>query len=244
MPLRALGYVASAISLTTTHLPKAEVQVVHTLHSAKRINGLNLETPRKQARQFADTTSAVLNGLTQVTHLVDPVDELRFDHEGVVDAIRTLPASIQEKLQRGGKDRGDTTAYIAAHLQMHDTTTKLIPLRSLDARPVPPKRILSIGAQSERPFYLARMAYRGMNFEIPNQVQETAQLFTRHVLSPYYMCREGEPHISQQFQTQTLGIDPETGCGLPSEVSHVNASVARDLQYVAEFLRSLPGRLQ
>jgi len=52
---------------------------------------------------------------------------------------------------------------------------------------------------------------------LPDGVQvATGQLFTRHVISPYLSCREGEPLLSAESIT----------------IGHQVASVQRDLQYL------------
>lgn len=230
MPFRAMGYLASAVALAEAHLPKAEIEIVHTLHTAQRVNGVDIVDARRQARQFAEMTSRVLDGRAVARHLVDPVEPIDIDLHAIAEAIHRTPTSAREKLLRASSERGDLFQYVAAHILLHDTAVALPPLRTADAGPIMPKRIISIGAQSERPFYLTRMTFRETGSPIPGQVAETAQLFTKHVLPPYYMCREGEPHINQ------LGF-AEQGYFQPV-AEHPNPSVARDLAYLQQFLQA------
>lgn len=233
MPLRALGYITSALRVQTA-LPEAQVQMVHTVNTAHRVNGLNPRGPTEQAKQLADLSRLAIERAYGVTHLIDPVSTPMINEEAVARTLTRLPEHAQQKLARGGAGKGSAPSYVAAHLLMHDTRIELEPLGPDEADPIVPKHIISIGAQSERPFYLARMACRE-DVELPDPVEHTGQLFTKHVLPPYYKCREGEPGISDIMS----GHDPLRETYYILDVSQQqNPSVQRDLAYLAHFLRT------
>ena len=91
------------------------------------------------------------------------------------------------------------------------------------------KRIISIGAQSERPFYAARMLCKRAGVTPDNPVSETAQLFTRHVLPPYNMCKQGEYDLSMDSIVELS----------KRLFTHEVPSVERDLRYLQAYYRSL-----
>ncbi|HSW98673.1 MAG TPA: hypothetical protein VLF71_02440 [Candidatus Saccharimonadales bacterium] len=233
MPLRALGYLTSAVHVAQAYLPYAQVQMVHTLHTAERVNQVDLRRARQVAEQFAELGGALLMacGMSQdrVTFLTDPAEAAQIDTAGVEAVLEQLPAAARDKLLASGARRGsDVVPYVAAHLQMHDSVAELPPLRQDDAAPVFPRRIISLGAQSERPFYLARMACRTQGVAIPGQVADTAQFFTKHVIPPYQPTAHGsEPPLSDATLTALLSGQ--------LDAAPENLSVARDLAYLQAF---------
>jgi hypothetical protein len=241
MPLRAFGYLASAAHIANEYLPNAQVQMVHTLHTAQRVNGVNIERSRQGAEHFAGLGTLMLTGsgvsIERVTFLVDPLEPAEIDESAVRAALETAPADIRDKLLASGARRGsDTVPYVTAHLQMHDTAAELAPLRPRDAAPIEPTRIISLGAQSERPFYIARMACREQGVDIPDQVADTAQLFTRHVLPPYQFTKQGsEPHMQELLAAGPFRETLEWA-GDPFAATPENLSVARDLSYLQTYI--------
>ena len=230
MPLRALGYLTSATHIQREYLPSAQVQFVHTLHSGQRVNGVDFVHSRAAAEQFASLGASLLeaNGIaiSSVTFLTDPTEAAEIDEAAVAAVLSGMPAAVRDKLFASGTRRGsDVAPYVAAHLQMHDSTEQLIPLRCDDTPPVQARRVISVGAQSERPFYLARMACHAEGVTVPGRLDDTAQLFTRHVIPPYQFTNQGaEPVLSRI----TLA-DAASGIAAPAPE---NLSVARDLQYL------------
>lgn len=234
MPLRAFGYVTSAARTALAHLPAAQVQIVHTINTASRVNGVDLERSRAEAVRFAGLGRLLLEStspevLPQITFLTDPTESLPLELTQITASLDTCESTVRERLYSSGARRGsDPVAYVAAHLQMHDTGAALLPLTENDPEPLAPSRIISLGAQSERPFYSARMACRDL--ELENRINETGQLFTRHVLPPYQNCRDGE--MGMQDITEQLR--------LPFEIAHPTPSVARDLGYLLRFIQEAP----
>jgi hypothetical protein len=242
MPLRAFGYVASAAHIASRYFPEAQVQIVHTINTSARINGVSMEAGRKAATTYANLGDAMLGAIDlrprQLTHLVDPSQPPDINETAVQQALEVaLPTEARGKLFASGARRGSEVApYVAAHLQMHDTAADLTPLRPCDAEPISPERIISSGAQSERAFYLARMACRAQGVVIPNQITATGQLFTRHVLPPYQYARDcGEPPM-QELPAAEPFRSPLEWTPDPFEQIPTNRSVARDLAYLQSFI--------
>jgi len=234
MPLRAFGYITSASRIALAHLPKAQIQIVHTINTASRVNGIDLERSREEATRFAELGRLLLEStspdvLPQITFLTDSAESPPLEMAQIAASLHACAPTVRERLYSSGARRGsDAVAYVAAHIQMHDTSVALLPLTENDPRPLTPDRIISVGAQSERPFYLARMACRDL--EVEDRVNETGQLFTRHVLPPYQSCRDGETdmqHITEQL------------CE-PVEIPHSTPSVSRDLEYLLRFIQEAP----
>ncbi|HEX7963716.1 MAG TPA: hypothetical protein VF466_03945 [Candidatus Saccharimonadales bacterium] len=220
------------------YLPLAQVQMVHTLHTGNRVNGAPLETARSCAVRYAGLGKLplaasglkVAGGLTFTT---DPLEPLELDETKITAALAKLPHAHRDRLLNGGHKRGaDAIAYIAAHVQMHDTAAALLPLRPEDPEPIAPSRIISLGAQSERAFYLARMACRDEGLPVPGQV-ETAQLFTRHVLPPYQFDSRGcsEPPMEEILAAPPFR-QPLEWAPIPYEKVAAELSATRDLTYL------------
>jgi hypothetical protein len=241
MPLRAFGYIASAVAIAR-HLPHAQVQMVHTLHTAERVNGVGAAESRRGAERFAGLGRLMLAASgsdfdpQRLTFLIDPRAPLEVGEAAVAAALKRLPEGPREALLASGARRGaDPTPYVAAHLQMHDTAADLAPLRCDDTAPAEAARVISVGAQSERNFYLARMACREEGIAVPGQVA-TAQLFTRHVLPPYQFTRQGsEPHMQELLAAEPIR-QPLEWAPDPFTVAVGNLSVARDLTYLQSFM--------
>ena len=236
MPLRAFGYLMSAARVAQ-YLPLAQVQMVHTLHTGNRVNGTPLEAARRCAERYARLGKLplaasglkVAGGLTFTT---DPQEPLELDEVKITAALAKLPDMHHRRLLNGGHKRGaDVIAYVAAHVQMHDTAAALLPLRPEDPEPIAPSRIISLGAQSERTFYLARMTCRGDGLPVPGQV-ETAQLFTRHVLPPYQFDSCGSEPSMQEILAAPPFRQPLEWAPIPYEKVAAELSAARDLTYL------------
>jgi len=209
--------------------------MVHTLHTGNRVNGTDLAATRMRAERFAELAGLVLHDYPQPTFLIDPVEPIAVDRRVIAQAVMGLPDSHRRKLL-AGQPHDDSIAYIAGHVQMHDTQARLEPLRQSDPAPIEPRRIISIGAQSERPFYYARMTCRQAGLAIPDSAAETGQLFTRHVLPPYLPCREGEPDIEALRYTIPLR-QPLEWIEDPLYGRYAgNASIDRDLAFLGRFL--------
>ncbi len=223
MPIRALGYFASAIATQEHYFPEAELQFVYPLLAAEKVNGVDLEQGRECAenldyvarRSFPRRYRKDSPEAGNIKSFFDaqlPVDELQV---AVAEVLATEP-ELSNQFRSLAKTRGsDFIPYVTAHVLMHDTSPMLLPVIRGEL-PNVAERVISIGAQSERPFYLARMACQRAKL-LPDEVQvATGQLFTKHVISPYQSCREGEPLLSTDNASSM----------------HSVPSVQRDLEYL------------
>jgi hypothetical protein len=229
MPVRALGYFASAIAIQEHYFPEAELQFVYPLLAAEKVNGIDLDRGRESVenldyvarRCFPRRYRKDIPEAGNIKSFFDgqlPDDDL----QAAVGEVLASEPELSSQFRPSANTRGsDFTPYVAAHVLMHDTNPMLLPVvRGEPANTT--ERIISIGAQSERPFYLARMACQRAKL-LPEGVQvATGQLFTKHVISPYLSCREGEPLVSTQ-NASTI---------------HPVSSVQRDLEYLDRALIS------
>lgn len=228
-PVRGIGYIASGLALQEHFFPEARLEVVFPTKIAEKVNGISKEDTFMQTEglyietrnKFSRLTSHESPQQADIAGLHDvelPSDELQAALGGVLATEPELQARFETLAQ---SRKGDHLPYVAAHVLLHDTNPLLEqfdPQRRLYQPEAP--RVISIGAQSERPFYLARMACQRAKILPDNQQVLTGQLFTKHVLPPYLSCREGEPEIDD-YPPAVL-----------SELRHPVPSVQRDLNYV------------
>lgn len=212
----------SAVNIRDNLFPLAELQVVAPLRVAKIINGAE----RKEAENEFECLEVCASGLTSYLtgapymnfyYAEDlPTDEFTQEVARVIE----LDDATQKHFASKKHTKQHYAAYIAAHLLLHDAPGDLREVNTNVALEAKPKRIISVGAQSERAFYVARAACRKAGVLPDTAVKATGQLFTKHVLPPYLPCREGEPHV----------LDIET---LQEEtIHHPVASVQRDLRFL------------
>lgn len=207
---------------------------MHTLHTGERINDLPIAQTLPAAIKFRNIARLVIDEhfseiAERVTFTFDDPNLYGIDNEDVNASVQADP-SLYARLQKMAiKRSGNFADYLAAHLVMHDGQASLTPMESVEPLPLQPDRIISLGAQSERPFYAARMLCKIAGVQPFNAVSSTAQLFTRHVLPPYQPCRQGEPMINGSVQLELI------------DIQHPVHSIRRDLAYIAPYL---PGRVQ
>jgi hypothetical protein len=233
MPLRAAGYVMSATRIRDTYLPEAQLQIIHPLNIGVAANKLNKDVVLATAEIVAYTSLLGLHrddAIGQNVHYLEttamPEDTFVEKVRGVIQADPALFESFEAKATRRNASHD---MYVAAHMLVHDShMAGLQPLTGYDGlvyssgHPISrPERIVSVGAQSERRFYQARMACRAAGVLPPEPVAATGQFFTRHVLPPYQTCRNGEPQLVSDVATL-----------LGPTIQHDTASVERDLRYL------------
>ncbi len=243
MPMRSLGYYASAILLHERYFPEANVQFIFPSHTAQAINGTDqtqsekvAEKTQQAAHRFFSTSlrmdSGVAGYYSQFYDLVLPDADLR---ESVAEVFEK-DESLKTAFEGTGKRKGiDYVGYVAAHILLHDTNPLLTkypftPLGGAATEYPANGRVISIGAQSERPFYVARMAAREAGVLPEDQTVDTGQLFTRHVLAPYFSCREGEPALPTPPENTPIALEFKKAIEIGSDVP----SVQRDLDYLSE----------
>lgn len=244
MPLRALGYYAILEHLNRVYFPKAEAQLVIAINTADRVNGhLEHGSRYESAQQFIEH-AALLPPHPEATKkpllLFDNDDHpsMRTAHLRTIlgDILHHTPEG--EQLKQQAERRGaDHLSYLAAHLVMHDTIDNVhaidygAPAPALSAR-----RLISVGGRAEETFYKARHHAKAYRVHIPNQVEQTGQLFTRHDTVPSYQFArqpaQGEP-IFDPVIAELLAIrDPL----LQDERRVDMSSTLRDLAYLRDYV--------
>ena len=234
MPTRVLSYFASALAVQEHYFPEAELQFVYPFRAAHLENGVDIvpatdqiktvDTHSKRifARRFR-TDHPVGGQVKSFTDAETPDEDLK---AAVGDVLAAEPELQQTFAGAASGRRGNYIGYVAAHVLMHDTNPVLqpfVPLTGGDFADTNRQRVISIGAQSERPFYLARMACQRAKILPTDRQVETGQLFTRHILPPYIACREGEPLLRDIYDTAS---------------THRVASVERDHAYLQSQLQA------
>lgn len=208
MPLRALSYVESAVRIAQI-LPNQQLQVIFANNLGSSINGHNLAQVREQSVRCAAVSRMMIVGHHQamaqkVGFYEDKPNEQVELIRPKIEAMLSLGDSNTAKLNaRGERHNGDHISYTAAHIVYQDTDClDLTKLSIIEPDPVTPERIVSIGSQKEIEFYKARMAGRLVVDEM--QLLPTAQIFTRHVVPPYFMSRGGEQSLDDAMMN---GVD-------------------------------------
>jgi hypothetical protein len=168
-----------------------------------------------------------------------PGERLRPQAARIAPLTRNHPES--QRLAKSARSRqASYPAYVAAHLMLHDMVDSVIAEPETEERPdLSARRIISIGALSERSFYAARMRCRSAPYFVTDDmVVATGQIFTKHVLPPYNFSRQPgtarpEPSLSR----------PQATCTNLSEVTERERQVIRldhpnrDLAYLRDYLR-------
>ena len=233
MPLRALGYVLSANFFRDEYLPQAQLQIVHPLAVSKAVNArLNHEATTTYVETLSLLVHDGLHNGQPRQHNAHSLEAVAIPDDSFTNAVRKVIETntvLANKFKAKANARNaDYAPYVAAHLLVHDShQAGLVPLNyegyDYSGHPVAtPDRIISVGAQSERLFYTARMLCREAGVLPDNAVETTGQVFTKHVLPPYLTARAGEPSL---FDIEILQGPP---------IENENASVQRDLRYLQE----------
>ena len=239
-PVRALGYFAAATHIVETYLPEAQLQFIATVHANEHINHMSLNEAKAGAQLLFDTI-AHTDSLTPgaATNVVYGFD---MSTPPETPMHRIIPIMRHEEVSRGlaksaASRNARYTEYVGAHLALHDAVNVVESATSYSSTPLgETDTLISIGAQSERAFYIARhLCKSALFFTFPGMIENTAQIFTRHVYPPYAFLRhntEGsfDPILFSQESVQQLDaltIDPL----LPP------TSIQRDLRYLQEYMR-------
>src|SRR6185312_6982845 len=160
MPLRGLGYIASAAE-AAKYIPHEQLQVIFVGHLGERINGVNRDDSSRQAEMLTtigrryielahpDRADSVLFG--QDTADIELIDEITPEVRELIEGDEKLADRLGNKGDRHGEDYG---AYGAAHV-VYQETAALMPVgfTADDPEAVRPRRIVSVGCQQEHPFY-------------------------------------------------------------------------------------------
>jgi hypothetical protein len=213
MPLRALTYVDSALHCAAV-IPNEQLQIVHASRLGQKNNGVD----RRAAQEgIAALATAVRNHVGRafpqlegsVLHAEDTELDLSPFTPIAKQAFAQNPDVARRLLQKGSKHGGDATRYASAHFAFQDTDILELEALGVGVEQTRAERIVSIGCQQERNFYLARMAMRDIAVEtdIKPLMVDSAQVFTRHLTPPYFTALGGEPSITE---TSFGALDPDT----------------------------------
>lgn len=199
MPLRGLSYVTAATQIAR-HVPHEQLQVVFTNRLGEEVNGVDREAAVRQAMLIRGLGRSFIEG-----HHPDMADKIMFGEDvpdemiqairpGVNEVISNDPRLLNELSGKDSKHGSDYETYAAAHVVYQDTDV-MSPTGLTDHEPVAvtPERIVSIGCQLEHPFYRLRAQVREALRDL--SYVPAAQVFTKHVLAPYYSARGGEQSL-------------------------------------------------
>lgn len=207
MPLRGLSYVLAARRIAE-HIPHEQLQVIFAHDLGESINGIKREEARVQAMLIRDTCrrhfERQTGGSDNITFGEDTPTELQRTLIPVMrDIVESDPALLTSLAAKGSKHGQDFLAYGTAHVS-HQETSAMSPVGLTTAEPAPikPQRLVSIGCQQEHLFY--RLRHKARTTLANPSFIPAAQIFTRHVLPPYYMARGGEQLLADALHT---GVD-------------------------------------
>lgn len=208
MPLRGLSYVIAAAKIAEL-LPCSQLQVISMTELGESINGIGQEESLKQARLLREASRRFLE-----TYCPDIEERVMFGQDEASELVVELKPGIQELVEgdsklkqklsaKGSKHGDDYLAYGAAHV-VHQETNVVNPLGLTLSEPaaVSAERIISIGCQQEHLFYGLRVKAREIIADL--SYVPTAQIFTKHVIPPYYSAKRGEQSLESAV---TGGVD-------------------------------------
>jgi hypothetical protein len=207
IPLRALAQAATANYIQQTFFPEAELQIVAPVNTLERVNGAS--GAREAAYRLFDFIlyHGPLSVQPQNAHRRFMFDkaELPFVDPGRIACVMRGKREAAKLEKQATRRSSDWNPYLAAHIALHDVVESVSPVDlefSTDGGPIvrEPERIISIGAQSERSFYNARMRCRDTNVYVQGRVDATGQLFTRDSQPAYLRSPAGkhfDPEIAE-----------------------------------------------
>jgi hypothetical protein len=240
MPLRALGYYATLEHLNRVYFPKAEAQLVLAINTADRVNGqLENGSRYESAQQFIEHT-VFLPPHPQATKrpllLFDNDDVPPINTHRLGDVLHNTAAGEKLK-QQANRRSADHLSYLAAHIVMHDTVQCV---HSVDyGAPKPAqtaRRIISVGGKAEETFYEARFRASKHGICIPEQVEQTGQLFTRNDTVPVYQFAR-QPHEGERLFDPSIADPLELRSSILSDEFRVGTnSLLRDLVHVRDYV--------
>lgn len=211
MPFRAISYIDSAVRAAAVLDNIDQMQIIHANAVGSRINDIDKTKADDAAARLAEASAeiAAIHNHTDLSilHAIDTPFDTSVYEPLARSAFENNPAIADTLLQRGAKHGGDALAYMAVHFAFQDTDKlELQPIDATAPAQAPAERIISIGCQQEQTFYLARMAMRGFADDGSNMIDHTAQIFTKHVVPPYYFARGGEPTLAEGLNPRDYGL--------------------------------------
>ena len=208
MPLRAVTYIDSALRIAK-QIPHEQLQIVHANSLGTQVNPIERRDATRQARALAGLVRFHVAACHpemegRVLHAEDSPLELELFTAAAEKVLAENPALAMPLTEKGGKHGGDAVVYASAHSAYQDTDLlELEPLLDDAPSQVNAERIISIGCDQERLFYGVRMLMRGALPPVVPLV-ETAQIFTKHIVPPYFVARNGEQLLEDALMN---GVD-------------------------------------
>jgi len=232
IPVRALGYVASAARVHEL-MPVEQVQIISVANLGSAVNGVDLETVRSQFKRFASVSRFMLRqnrpDLDDIFVFCEDTDA---NHQNIDDLTPVVAevlrsdSSLRDNLsKRGSKHGGDFRAYTAAHVAYQDLPG--LELRSVDGEVRnEPEQVVSIGCLQEKIFHMARNAI--CEKLKPTDLLPSIQVFTLHAAAPYFPANGGEQLLDDSFAIDNI------------EFGNGNPSTQRDMEHIRRFLERRP----
>jgi hypothetical protein len=242
--MRALSYIVAARHIQTTYFPKAQLQIIFPKHTIQRANRIPVSETENSAIQLINTTRRLLPTEfvgQEIVFATDAPLPPPFDINYLASTLQDTPAMATLKKQAERRRAGNTSyttelEYLAGHLYIHDTVHSILPFFGGDTLREG-NCIISIGAMSERPFYVARMAYRKASPSDSSLASATGQLFTRHVLPPYIARRQPRDVSARLFDPTCHDTEALFHKKLDDPFGHLD-SVVRDIRHLQTYLRT------
>lgn len=236
VPLRALGYVTVLEYIGRKYLPYATRQLVVAHGTSLRVNRTDQQS-YENVESFFDTLSY------RPRHTADKgmvffgrdIESPGVDIGRLAVIMRGTPEKDQLEAQ-AARRKSNYLPYLAAHILLHDTVTAGIQYMPdyTPGRPITTKRVISIGAQSERVFYNARMRFRDVGGTHDDLAEATGQIFTKHVTPPYLPRRHYagydapfDPLMGDMLALRDPILDDDIATRMDSRL--------RDLRYVRDY---------
>jgi hypothetical protein len=232
MPVRGLSYVTAAQNIAA-YIPHEQLQIVFAHDLGSRVNDVPKDTAREQAKLLREVMRRHIEAMNpqaaaKVAFVEDTPEPLMTEIEpGMAELIGSdnrLHARLSDKSSKHGNNYA---GYGAAHVVLQETgVSELVGLTGGEPAPVTPERLVSIGCQQEHLFYDLRNKARTVLTDL--SYVPTAQIFTKHVLPPYYLAR-GNGDYPDMVAEQTLESALSGGLDM---AKMVNLSAKRDVNYL------------
>lgn len=241
VPMRAFGYIASAQHIQRAYMPHAQLQIVLPHNTMNTVNNTpqhkTISARRHLERQLffmPSPANTMVDSLIASDKPEPPfvhVNRVLFMLRGLKDEAR-----LKDQAARRGASHAE---YVAGHIALHDIVDSIEPIEGYaDKKISTAQRIISIGSQSERPFYNARMVarYRGNLSQWGTDMCEaTGQIFTRHTLPPY-LPRRQPAHGEQLFDPVGIDFDAFKDPILQDTFASRHDPVARDIIHLRDYM--------
>jgi hypothetical protein len=243
VPMRTFSYIACARHIQRTYMPNAQLQIVLPCNTLKTVN----KTPHHLIQRTTDFLERELffvpppaSTIKKDTVIVKDREEPPFIHiNRLLFTIRGVKGEERLKEQAARRDASHAD-YVAGHIALHDVVDSVELYDSKKSATLSSaQRIISIGAQTERPFYNARMAarHRGdLGRWGTDMCEATGQIFTRHTLPPYLPRRQPKDGT---LLFDPIGVDLDAFKEPIMQDDHARRydPVARDIAHLYDYMR-------